>query len=139
MTVSTSQALIKKEVPESGTVDIRTLMQSESTTKTSPAIDIRGAKKIELYLLRANHTSGSTVFTVEVSVDGTNFIAYNKLIDNVTNTNAQNKTRVASKTLSSNTAAILALDLENDAFYSMRVVGTVATDGDATVVAAIEK
>lgn len=139
MTVSTSQVLIKKEAIEKGTVDIKSLMVSEAATKTSPSVDIRGAKRIELLYTRANHTSGTSVITVEVTLDDVIWIAYNKLIDNVTNTNAQGKTRVASKSLGSNTSAILAMDLENDAFYKMRVVSTIATDGDGTVVALIER
>jgi len=63
------------------------------------AIGCVGAKNISITI-----TEGGTVlnrsgdFTFFVSVDGTNFYAYSMMIDNVTNSNVQTITRVASKT-----------------------------------------
>lgn len=73
-------------------------------------------------------TSGNGVFGVEVSNDGTNWIVYNRLISNVTNTNAQTDTRVAAPTLSTNTSSIYFFPT-SDLFRYMRVFVTRTTDG----------
>lgn len=62
------------------------------------AIPCAGAKSIALAITEAgtvNNRQGD--FTVYVSVDSANYTQYKMLIDNVTNTNAQNLTRVATK------------------------------------------
>lgn len=79
----------------------------------------------------ANHTSGNGVFGVEVSNDGTNWVVYNRLISNVTNTNAQFDTRVAAPTLSTNTSSIYFFPT-SDYFRYIRVFVTVTTDGTYT-------
>jgi hypothetical protein len=58
------------------------------------------------------------------------------MIDNLTNTNAQGFTRIASKTLSADGTALLWLD-DVIALKAIRVVVTVTTDGtyDASVIA----
>lgn len=91
-----------------------------------------GAKKITWQFTRANHAAGSTAFSVEVSLDGTNFIAYNRLVTNVTNTNAQTLTRVASVSLAANGSAIASMDLDSDSYLEMRVTATETTDGTHT-------
>ena len=73
-------------------------------------------------------TSGNGVFGVEVSNDGVNWVVYNRLTDNVTNTNAQGNTRVAGPTLSSNTSKIYFFPAE-DLFRLIRVFVTRTTDG----------
>ena len=72
--------------------------------------------------------SGNGVFTVEVSNDGTNWAAYNRLISNVTNTNAQTDTRVASVTVNSNVPSVATFPT-SDAFAFLRVKVVVTTDG----------
>ena len=118
--------------------DLKSIFSEVDATIVSDPISIEGAKRCELMFTRSNHTSGNTVFSVEVSIDGTTYVTYNKLIDNVTNTNAQNKTRVASATLSSDTSKIYAMDLENDYFKFMRVTATRTTDGKASCKAYLE-
>ena len=76
----------------------------------------------------ANHTSGNGAFGVEVSNDGKNWVVYNRLVSNVTNTNAQFDTRVAAPTLSSNTSAIYFFPT-SDLFRYIRVFCTITTDG----------
>lgn len=76
-------------------------------TTTSSPIFVGNYKKVALLFRAASITSGNGVFTVKggfsESASATpTMTAYNMLIDNVTNTNAQTLTRVASKTLSSN-------------------------------------
>ncbi len=108
---------------------IVTALDAVTATTTSPAIDIGYAKKVTLLFTRANHSAGSSTFTVDGSIDGTTYVALNTLIDNVTNTNAQTLTRVASSVLSSNTSKIYALDLENFGYQFIKVTCTEGTDG----------
>lgn len=114
-----------------------TAIDAATATTTSGAIDVAGAKKISLMFTRSNHSSGSTAFTVEVSLDGTTFVAYNKMISNVTNTNAQTLTRVASVSLASNTSAYVTLD-PMDAILAIKVTATETTDGTHTAKVMIE-
>lgn len=121
------------------TYNVLTPLNAVIATTTSEEIVIAGAKKVSLMFTRANHAAGSSTFTVEVSLDGTTYVAYNKLISNVTNTNAQTKTRVASVALASNTSSLVSMDLENDAFYSMKITVTEVTDGTHTAQCLIER
>lgn len=73
-------------------------------------------------------TSGNGVFGVEVSNDGINWIVYNRLTSNVTNTNAQSDTRVGAPTLSSNGSQIFFFPT-TDYFRMIRVFLTRTTDG----------
>ncbi len=110
-----------------------------TATTVSDPINIENAEKISLIFTRANHSAGSTAFSVEVSLDGSTYVAFNKLISNATNTNAQTKTRVASVSLASNTSSIVAMDLENDIFRWMRITATETTDGTHTAKALIQR
>lgn len=109
-----------------------TPINSVTATTTSSAIDFSGVKRATWFFTRADHSSGSSTFTVEVSFDGVTWVAFNKLITNVTNTNAQTPVRVASVALSSNTTQTVAMDLSHDAFPFARVTATEATDGTHT-------
>ena len=104
-------------------------INAATATTTSVAIPIDDAEKITLQFKRSSHGSGSTAFTVTVSVDGTTFVAFNQLLSNVTNTNSQTPVRVASVSLSSNTSELYSMDLENNVFQFMKVTATETTDG----------
>lgn len=121
-----------------GTWSLHTPLNAVTATTTSSAVPITGAKRITWAFTRADHSSGSSAFDVTVSLDGSTFVAFNKLIDNVTNTNAQTKTRVASSTLSSNTTKVYSMDLENDVYAEMKVTVTETTDGTHTAKCIIE-
>lgn len=114
-------------------------LNAVTATTTSDPIDIMGAKKVSLEFKRSNHSSGSSAFKVQVRVtkDGS-WIDYNKLIDNVTNSNAQTLTRVLTATLSSDTSKFYTMDLQHDTFYEMRVVVTETTDGTHDAWAVVE-
>jgi hypothetical protein len=99
----------------------------EATTTSSP-FSVEQYSRIGLHLSSKEVDSGNGVFTVEGTIDGTNWVALNTLVDNVTNTNAQNLTRVASKTLSTNTSVLVYL-LES-VVKAIRVTVTVTTDGE---------
>lgn len=121
-----------------GTYQLYTPLDAVTATTTSGAIPIAGARKVTLYMTRADHSSGSTAFSVTVSGDGTTFATFNKIIQNATNTNVQNLTRVSSVTLSSNTTEIASLDLEHDSAIEMKVTATETTDGTHTCKVLVE-
>lgn len=94
------------------------------TTSSGFANNVQG--KASVQFTAASITSGNGVFTVEVSNDGTNWVVYSRLTTNVTNTNAQTDTRVASVTLSSNGSSVVFIP-DPCAFYRVKVAPT--TDG----------
>lgn len=115
-----------------------TALDAVTATATSSEINIRGAEKVTFYFSRDVHGTGSSTFSVWSSVDGTNYFLNNKLIDNVTNTNAQTLTRVASKTISATGTAMLSMDLQDDTFSSIKVVVNEVTDGTHSAKALVE-
>lgn len=121
------------------TPELIKLLDAVTATTTSERVNIENAEKVSLVFTRANHSAGSSAFAVEVSIDGDNWVTFSKLISNATNTNAQNKTRVASVTLSSNTSSTVAMDLENDIYRWMRVTVTETTDGTHTAKALVQR
>lgn len=104
------------------------MLNAVTATTTSSSIPVGDKGKLSLQFIASAVSSGNAVFTVEVSNDNTNWIAYNRLTTNVTNTNGQTDTRVASITLSSNTNA-MAFIPESDSFLFIRVIATRTTDG----------
>ncbi len=113
-------------------------IDAATVTTTSDPIALHGVKRCTLQFIRADHTSGNTVYSVQVSIDGINYVTYNKLIDNVANSNVQTLTRVASATLSSNTSKMYSMDLENDVYEFMKVTATRTTDGTSSVIAGVQ-
>lgn len=105
-----------------------TILNAVTATTTSSAIAVNNARRLSLQFIASAISAGNGVFTVDVSNDGTNWIAYNRLTTNVTNTNGQTDTRVASVTLSSNTNAF-AFFPPGDTFAFFRVTVTRTTDG----------
>jgi hypothetical protein len=105
---------------------------------------VGNAKRIGILLRLGSHGSGNTVFTVKVgmeTLDGTNaptMTAYNMLIDNVANTNAQTLTRIASKTLSANGDAFLWVSPETPINF-IEVDYNTTTDGAASVFLLLEE
>lgn len=95
---------------------------------TSEAFDVSQRELKSIQFIAASITSGNGVFTVEVSNDGVNFIAYNRLVDNVTKNNTQTDSGVASCTLSSNTSKIYFFP-DGDYFRFIRVLVNMTTDG----------
>lgn len=114
------------------------LLDAVTATTTSSEFSLEGAKRVSFQFTRANHSSGSSAFAVTVSIDGINYVTYNKLVDNVTNTNAQTLTRVASVSLASNTSKVYSMDLQHDYFKYAKVTVTETTDGTHSATAYIE-
>ncbi len=115
------------------------VLDAVTATTVSEPVNIENAEKISLIFTRANHSAGSSAFSVEVSLDGSTYVAFNKLISNATNTNAQTKTRVASVSLAANGSSTVAMDLENDIYRWMRITATETTDGTHTAKALIQR
>lgn len=84
--------------------------------------------KTSLQFVASSISSGNGVFTVELSNDGSNWVAYNRLNSNATNTNAQMDTRVASVTLSANGSSF-AFTPSGDICGFLRVKCVPTTDG----------
>lgn len=91
-------------------------------------VNIGNASAVTIQFTRANHSSGNSNFTVDVSNNGSNWIEYNKLITNATNTNSQTLLRAAAPTLSSDVTSVHAVSPE-DKFQYIRVYYTRTTDG----------
>lgn len=110
-----------------------TAIDAVTATTTSGAINVQGARALGFLFKRANHTAGSTAFTVEGTIDGgSNWFALNVILKNVTNTNAQTLTRVASVSLASNTAEYCSINLQDFPLEQIRVTATETTDGTHT-------
>lgn len=127
-----------------------TFFSATTTTATSsPATDIENAQKVTFFFQRGDTTgqgnTGTTTFLVEISNDNSNWITYNKLLDNVANTNSQQLTRVGSVIFSAaanydNATGTKAysMDLSNDAYKWVRCVAREGTDGEHTCKARIQ-
>lgn len=118
--------------------ETRKLLDAVTATTTSEVFSLEGAKRVTLQLTRANHSAGSSAFAVSVSIDGINFVTFNKLISNATNTHAQTLTRVASVSLASNTSLVVSMDLQHDYYKYAQVTVTETTDGTHSATAYIE-
>lgn len=103
-----------------------------TATTTSQAVNVENAKKVIFMFKREDHSAGKTVFSVTVSPDGTNFITYNKLIDNVVNSNSQQLTRVASYDTGAANATKFYTLSPGDCFKEVKVTATETTDGTHT-------
>lgn len=133
------------KVAHEGEVQVTKLEDAIQATNTPVALKVAGAKKLAIYFAEGgtvNNRSGALTFTVSFD-GGVTYVAYNMVIDNVTNTNAQNLTRIASKTLNSVSSAILFFSPETlGAITHIKALCTV-TDGGSptgnfTVIAAVE-
>ena len=105
-----------------------TLLDAVTATTTSDPINVERYRHIGFQFKRADHSAGSSAFTVEGTVNGVDWTALNMIVSNVTNTNAQTRTRVASVTLSSDTTALAWLE-DLIVLKAVRVVATETTDG----------
>ena len=120
--------------------EMLTKLITDSTTedKTFDAISFDEVKKATFMFTRADDAGGDGVFTVEGSVDGETYVALNLLVDNVTDSNAESLTRVASCTLATETSKLYALDLEHFCFKMVRVALDETTSGTHSYKALLE-
>jgi hypothetical protein len=117
-------------------VNVVPAIAAVTTTTTSNAILVAGAKAIglEVYSEAVSETQDRAGnFKITVSMDGgTTFRDYNMLLSNVTNSNEQNLTRVATLALTAGSAqnAIAWLDpMTLGAITHIKVVFTRTTEG----------
>lgn len=110
-------------------VKVLKVLDDVTATTTSGAVNISGARRVSFFFKRTAHSSGKTVFTVSVSIDGTNFVTYNRLISNVANAISENITRVGSyDTGTANAEAVYSMSPE-DTYKWVKVTATETTDG----------
>lgn len=95
---------------------------------TSDPIPMDFQGRISFQMGASGRSSGNGVFTAEVSNDGTNWVAYNRLTTNATNTNAQTDVRVANYTVNSNVYSVATFPM-TDVFSFCRFKVVVTTDG----------
>lgn len=104
-----------------------------TATTVSSKIWIGDFDRVAILYRRANHSAGSTAFTVkagfgELASDTPTMTAYNMLIDNLTDTNAQSETRINSKTLNADGDAMVWMDPACPATH-IEITATETTDG----------
>jgi len=109
-------------------INVLNAITASVANTVAPAYDTAKRQAKSIQFTCASHTSGNGVFGVEVSNDGTNWVVYNRLIPNLTGTNAQTNAHVAAPTLSTNTSAIYFFPAD-DLFRYLRVFCTITTDG----------
>ncbi len=112
------------------------MLSQVSADATSNPQDVSMRRKLSAELLLENVTGTGTVgFSVSnsQSADGTpnNFVTYNRLTSNVTDSNTQFDTRVASVTLGSTTKAMVFFP-EGDYFRYIKAIWTTVTGGILT-------
>lgn len=112
-----------------------TIIDASTVSVTDPVallgtntVDLSMRKKYSIQFIASAVVSGNGVFKVYVSNNGTDWVQYNRLTDNVTNTNAQTDTRVASVTLSSSSNKMYFFP-DGDHFRYLGVSLAVTTDG----------
>lgn len=113
------------------------VIPSATATAASGWIPIGGACSVQLFMKRSNHSAGSTSFAGQLAVDdaGLGAVTYNKWIDNITNDAGAGTageqvgvTRVASKSLASNTTAMMSMSPEDIGGF-IKITATETTDG----------
>jgi len=97
------------------------------------AFNIAGAKKVTFYFSRGDTTgegnTGSTLFEVQVTPDGTNWYDFNKLVQNLATSTTP--TTLGGVTISAATSTVIvSLDIEDDTFYATRCIVKETTDGE---------
>lgn len=123
---------------EKGTFKVLTLLDALTVSGSSEGTVIAGAKKITLFFTRTVHSVGTSTFDVDVSLDGVTYVDFNQLITNAVNGITEGKVRVASVALVSNTTVAVSMDLDNAAFYTMKVNVVEGTDGTHSCKALLE-
>ncbi len=109
---------------------IHAIVDATDTT-TSAAIPLDDATGVSFEFIRTDHSAGKTIFTVNLSNDGTTYVASQFLLSNTATASTANLTRVASyDTGTANASAIYVLDpLQAQSFKYLTVTATETTDG----------
>lgn len=114
-------------------VQIITALDSVTATTASSKIWIGDFDRVAILYRRANHSAGSTAFTVkagfaQLASDSPTMTAYNQLISNVTNSISEGQVRVNSVTLNADGDAMCWMDPSAPATH-IEITATETTDG----------
>lgn len=96
------------------------------------SLNISGAKSVDLYLSRGDTTgqgnAGQSLFKFEVSPDGTNWFAFNRLLgDDI------DQTPTSTVTIGAGTSTThVKMDLQHSGFLKLRCIVVETTDGEHT-------
>lgn len=112
---------------------LTTAIGAVTINTTSAAIAVGNRQLMSLQVIARGVSSGNGLFKVQVSQNADTWSDYFRLTKNITNTNAQNDTRVQSLTLSSNSSDFLFFPV-GDHFNYIRVSCHVTTDGNYTAI-----
>jgi len=141
----------------SGTFEVYDFFNATTTSATSTNVsnggylNVTGAKKVTFYFGRTGYlgNAGTSTFTVQTALTNsgtsTDWITYNKLIDNVTNSNSGTLTRVGSVSLSGSAnigvatgTKMYSMDLTTDSMYLVRCNVWEVVDGEHYCSAMVE-
>lgn len=117
---------VKKLVPING----------ETATKVSDPIYMGYAKKATLQFTRADHASGSVIFSIQAALDysdGGDFIPYVNMISNDPNNHSQTTERQITVQLEANDTQFYALDLEHFCYEYIQISAVESGSGTNTV------
>lgn len=103
-----------------------TMLDGVAVTSTSAAFDVSMRHKLSASISLATPTGSGTV-GFSVSNDGTNFVTYNRIDSNVTDSITQTDTRVATVTVSTSTPTAIALFPASDYFRYIKAIFTTVT------------
>lgn len=116
-----------------GKVQFITALNAVTATTVSSKIWIGDFDRVAILYRRANHSAGSTAFTVkagfaQLASDTPTMTAYNQLISNVTNAIGEGQVRVNSVSLAANGDAMVWMDPSAPATH-IEITATETTDG----------
>ena len=96
-------------------------------------IDVSKRQLVSLQLNTFINTTGSCAFGVEVTNDMSNWVVYNRLTSNLTNSNSQTDTRVAAPTVTT-AGTVSSMYFIPDYFRAIRVFATITGNVVATAI-----
>ena len=120
---------IYNTVYEKSIAQVLNALDALTASGLSSEYNVAGADSISLWIKRSAHSSGSSTFTVEGTLDGTNWVVLNFLLSHVVNDNTETLTRVAAVALASDTNVLVGVDIEKLPLLKVRVRVVEVTDG----------
>ena len=115
-------------------VKVITAIDAVTATTVSSKIWIGDYKRVALLYRRANNAGGTSTFTVkagfaQLASDSPTMTAYNMLIDNLTNTNAQMPVRLNSKAIANADGDVMVWMVPDAPATHIEITATETTDG----------
>lgn len=111
-----------------------TPINAVTATTVSAPVGVSNVKKATLAFTRADHASGSVIFTVQASVNGANgnYIDKVNMISNDVNNHSQTLERNTTVELTGNDTIFVALDLEHFTYDYIQIKATESGSGTST-------